>query len=216
MKSRILTLITAITLFAAPAIPLRLAAQEKQNNKLPHYTVIDLGTVNGGFGAAAGINNRGWVTDSSSLPGGNVHAFLWQKGALTDLGTLGGPNSFENSFEGVNERGQVVGEAETSTPDPNGEDFCFFGTNLICLGFVWQNGVMAGLPTLGGNNGEANGVNNRGQIVGLAENSTIDPTCFPPQVLDFEAVIWGPKKGEIPLPWLRIRPKKLASSTKRE
>jgi probable HAF family extracellular repeat protein len=97
MKSRTLTLITAMTLFTALASPARLAAQEQQKKNPPHYTVIDLGTVNGGFGAAAGINNGGWVTDSSSLPGGNIHAFLWQKGALTDLDTLGGPNSFEYS-----------------------------------------------------------------------------------------------------------------------
>jgi len=31
----------------------------------------------------------------------------------------------------------------------------------------------------------------------VAENTTNDPTCVPPQVLDFEAVIWGPKAGEV-------------------
>src|ERR1017187_8723874 len=55
-------------------------------------------------------------------------------------------------------------------------------------------------------------INNRGQVSGLAENSTRDPECAPgvavdgtgPQVLDYEAVIWGPAPGEIrvlrPLP----------------
>jgi probable HAF family extracellular repeat protein len=41
-------------------------------------------------------------------------------------------------------------------------------------------------------------------MVGYAENSTQDPNCIPPQVLDWEAVVWGPKQGEIhelpPLP----------------
>jgi probable HAF family extracellular repeat protein len=56
---------------------------------------------------------------------------------------------------------------------------------------------MTPLPTLGGNNGQAFAVNNLGQIVGVAENSTHDLTCIRPQVLDSEAVIWGPKAGDV-------------------
>ena len=57
---------------------------------------------------------------------------------------------------------------------------------------------MTALPTLGGNNGFAfGGVNNRGQIAGFAENSAQDPACPSPQVLDFEAVVWGPRSGQI-------------------
>ena len=44
--------------------------------------------------------------------------------------------------------------------------------------------------TLGGNNGIANGINNRGQVVGIAENTIHDPTCVAPQVLQFKPVIW--------------------------
>jgi len=55
---------------------------------------------------------------------------------------------------------------------------------------------MTPLPTLGGNNGQALEVNNRGQVVGVAENTTPDPTCVDtPQVLQFKPVIW--QKGEI-------------------
>jgi probable HAF family extracellular repeat protein len=56
---------------------------------------------------------------------------------------------------------------------------------------------MTALPTLGGNNSQAFGVNNRGQVVGIAETATQNPTCIPPQVLDVKAVIWGPKVGQI-------------------
>ena len=63
---------------------------------------------------------------------------------------------------------------------------------------------MRALPTLGGNNGFATGANNRGQVVGWAENAVQDPTCVPPQVLQFRAVIWGPEDDQIqellPLP----------------
>jgi uncharacterized membrane protein len=62
----------------------------------------------------------------------------------------------------------------------------------IVRGFIWKNGVMRALPTLGGNNGFASGVNNRGQIVGWSENKVYDHTCTPPQVLQFRAAIWGP------------------------
>ena len=90
----------------------------------------------------------------------------------------------------VNEKGEVGGLSDTSIPDPNGEDFCGFGTHLICLPFVWQDGVIRPLATLGGNNGQALEVNNRGQVAGEAENTTPDPTCAPPQVFQFKPVIW--------------------------
>jgi probable HAF family extracellular repeat protein len=54
---------------------------------------------------------------------------------------------------------------------------------------------MTPVPTLGGSNGGAFGINNRGQVVGNAENTTPDPTCVPPQVFHFKPVIW--EKGEI-------------------
>jgi probable HAF family extracellular repeat protein len=187
MKSRKLTLITTTIVFAAFAIPLQLTAQHT------HYIVTDLGTFGGTFGVALGMNNRGLVVGFSNLPDNTSHAFLWKKGVLIDLGTLGGPNS--NAPWPPNERGEVGGFAETSVLDPLGEDFCSFGTHLICLPFVWQKGVMSPLPTLGGNNGQARQINNRGQVVGNAETITPDPTCVSPQVLQFNPVVW--ENGDI-------------------
>ena len=86
--------------------------------------------------------------------------------------------------------GSVVGLAESSDPDPKTENFCGFNTNHICLPFLWQNGVMTPLATLGGHNGQAYAMNNLGVAAGVAENSTPDPTCPPPQVFDFEAAKW--------------------------
>ena len=94
MKSRKLTCLTAMTLFALLALPVRLAAQEPHNNEHPRYRVRDLGTLGGTFSLAGGINNRGEVEGISTLPGdATEHAFVWRKGLMTDLGTLGGPNS---------------------------------------------------------------------------------------------------------------------------
>lgn len=173
-----------------------------------HYSVINLGTLGGtesnGFG---GVNNRGWVTGDANLVGDqNEHAFLWRDGVITDLGTLGGHNS-SVPLPVKDDRGFVVGVAQIAVPDPLGE---FWGTTFVCTpsmscqgsqnlvrGFVWKNGVMTALPTLGGNNSGALGVNNRGQIVGGAETANQDPNCVPPQVLDIKAVVWGPNPGQM-------------------
>jgi probable HAF family extracellular repeat protein len=153
MKSTTLTSIATMTLFAALALPLRVAAQEQQQQTaqmLPHYTVTDLGTLGGTFGQAFGINNKGEVVGWSTLPGDTVtHAFLWRKGLITDLGAFGGTVSVAYA---INERSEVVGTSETSVPDPLGEDFCAYGDHLICLPFLWRGGVMTALPTLGGDN----------------------------------------------------------------
>lgn len=176
-----------------------------QNEKQPlRYVIKALSTLGGTGGVGEAINNKGWITGAANLPGDTTqHATLWRRGVITDLGTLGGPSS--RVVGGVkNTKGEVGGGSETSTSDPLGETFCstfvagFSGQPLICLGFVWRGGVMTALPTLGGNNGFAfGGVNNRGQIVGFAETSTQDPACPSPQVLDFEAVVWGPRPGQI-------------------
>jgi probable HAF family extracellular repeat protein len=169
----------------------QLAAQVSQSKKQPiRYTVIDLGLA---ADQTAGVADNDSLDYTAALPDGTVHATFRRHGKKFDLGTLGGPNS--SALYGPSDRGQVVGKAETSAKDPNGEDFCFYGTNLICLAFVWQNGQMTALPILGGNNATASDINNRGEIVGYAETNTPDPTCPPPQVLQSPPVIW--KNGEI-------------------
>src|SRR2546430_12604666 len=95
----------------------------------------------------------------------------------------------------------VVGISESARPDPNGEKFScdpdFIATHgHTCLPFLWRNGTIVQLPLLGGNNGFATGLNNSGQAVGWAETALHDPTCVPPQVLQFEAVLWGPGVGQ--------------------
>ena len=173
--------VMGLVLFILLAVPVQLAAQQQL-----HYRVTDLGTLGGTFSFGVGINNRGWVAGFSTLPGDlNQHAFVWRNGVITDLGTLGGPNS-SPSFSPFSEKGDVGGGAETSTPDPNGENFC--GSGMICLPVLWHDGGGTVLPTLGGNNGAANQVNNRGQVAGVAETTTPPPPCLGTGV--GEPVVW--------------------------
>ena len=60
MKKNLTVAIAVITLFAALAIPARLAAQEQQehNKKLPRYKVIDLGTLGRWFLSILTRRNR--------------------------------------------------------------------------------------------------------------------------------------------------------------
>jgi probable HAF family extracellular repeat protein len=204
MKSRILTFMSAMILFAAVAAPVQLTAQT-------NYNVIPLPGLGGTAGGANSINDRGWATGSANLSGDQFsHATLWTNGAKVDLGTLGGPNSAV-AWPVKNNNGLVVGISETAAMDPLHEDFScpyFFPTvpftGHSCQGFRWQNSVMTALPPFeGGHNSYATAANNRGQVVGWAENGVHDPTCVAPQVLQFIAVIWGPN-GEMqelpPLP----------------
>jgi probable HAF family extracellular repeat protein len=170
------------------------------------YRFVNLGTIGGTQSGGNSVNARGWASGFSTLIGdATQHATLWINGATVDLGTLGGDNS---GVEWLvhNDRGQIAGISETGTPNPYGEIWScgFFFPSLThqnCRGFVWQDGVMTELPTLGGDNGYAAGMNDLGQIAGWAETTFHDPTCNLPQVLQFEAVVYGPGPGEIhPLP----------------
>jgi probable HAF family extracellular repeat protein len=176
------------------------------------YHVTNLKSLGGTLSSGQSINNRGWITGFSSLKGNNTqHATLWRDGKITDLGTLGGPNS-DVQWPVKNGGGIITGISQTGRPDTvRGEPFscaAFFptatATGRRCVGFEWKAGVMRALPTLGGPNGFATGSNDKGQIVGWAQNKVHDPTCDTPQMLQFRAVIWGPGRYRIrqlrPLP----------------
>ena len=198
-----------IVFLTIATFPLLLATQA-QNTVPARYTVINLGTLGGVFGSSAhSINNKGWIAGVANLSGDTVeHAALWRNGVVTDLGTLGGDNS-NVDFPVKNDAGLIVGFAQVSTVDPLGENFCVFfctpsgacgGSNQSCRGFRWRNGVMDPLGALGGNNSAATGANNNGLVVGVAENSTQDANCIPPQVLDYKPVVWlGNAIHELPM-----------------
>ena len=161
------------------------------------YQVSELPTLGGTNSGGNSINNQTWAAGYSRLPDRNRHATLWQSSLLTDLGTLGGPNS-SVTWNVKNTAGIIVGISQTADPEPLGEAWssaAFYSTpnnvGYINLGFVSENNQMRGLPNFpGGNNGFATGANNFGQVVGWAENDVHDPTCVSPQVLQFLPAMW--------------------------
>ena len=169
----------------------------------PHlmYRIDILPSPGTGFDQGGAINNEGVVAGFSRQADGTRQATLWANGAAHVLGTLPGGNHSAVQWPGLTSDSTVVGISRTGTADPLGEAWSctafIAGAGRTCLGFVWHNGVMAPLPTLGGTNGFAAGVNSRGQIVGWAETPVHDPTCdnSTSQVLQFRAVLWSPKSG---------------------
>lgn len=167
----------------------------------PQYTITRLPSLHGTQSRGMAINTQGWVAGWSNMPDGTRRAALWKDGVLTPIEPLGGPSSTV-PWPGLNDAGTVVGITQTADPDPLHEDWsCELGgfllqtTDLICRGFVWQNGEARELPALGGNHTFAAGLNQRGDVVGWAETAVHDSTCVDAQVLQFRAVVWDPKDG---------------------
>jgi len=122
----------------------------------PTYTIIDLGTL-GGDGSesqAAALNDAGVVVGWSGTATGDIHAFRYENGMMTDLGVLsGGANSYAT---GINHTGQIVGKSYTTSSG-------------LLHAFLYQNEVMTDLGVLpGGDYSYATGINNSGEIVGKA------------------------------------------------
>ena len=139
-------------------------------------SVTDLGSLSGanssclGFLTAGGVivggSENGLIDPLTGLPA--MEAVLWQNGQITNLGTFGGNGSFAI---GANDRGQVVGAAANTVPDPFS---IFFGWGTQTRAFLWtQSQGLQDLGTLGGPDAFAGNINDRGQIFGVSYTSDV-------------------------------------------
>lgn len=85
-------------------------------------------------------------------------ALVWQKQGSNynlTINDFSGPTGLESYFFDTNNTNQNAGRQ-------------IFNTQYI-EPIYWENGVVTGLPTLGGNGGTARGINNKGQLVGSVD-----------------------------------------------
>lgn len=122
-------------------------------------------------GDSVGLSNNNLYDPLTGFP--EFRATLWKGGKIFDLGTLGGNYSFANA---INNRGQAVGGALNAIPDAdvNGLNWSPFPLATQIRAFLWQEGKMRDLGTLGsGKDAVAIFVNDRSQISGVSFTNTI-------------------------------------------
>jgi probable HAF family extracellular repeat protein len=230
MKPTLMGSIAGAALLATLAFPAYPEGQrDAPRQRRPHfarYEVTDLGTLGGPYSLGLGINSRGVVAGGAATVSQNgnpnvanpqppLTGFLWKDGHMVNLGTLGDPRDNLNSEAGgPNIHNESALISETGSLDPNGEDFCYFGTHRQCLAAIWKHGRLSALRNpFGGNNSQAYWINDFGQVTGFAETSEYDASCAtqagpdhplggkPFQLYRFKAVVWNPDGS-----WRELRP----------
>ena len=163
--------------------------------------LIDLGALPGAntSSTATEINAQGQIVGASStgdidpltgLP--ESRAVLWTDGKILNLGSLGGGTS---AATGIDNRGLVVGFSANTVPDP----FSMFGLGTQTRTFVWENGVMRDIGTLGGPDAAPFAGPKHGRVIGYSytnsnQNADNGPFCAP-NVPTQDPFLW--EKGEM-------------------
>jgi probable HAF family extracellular repeat protein len=129
----------------------------------PVYSVVDLGTLPGDdVSISTAINDSGQVVGYSvRYADFRFRAFLWEKGVMKELGTLGGNGSLAWD---INDSGQIVGGSDTGKQDLYGSD--------LAHAFLWtkMTAMIDLTPDVGNQFTRAEGINNAGEVILSQDN----------------------------------------------
>ncbi|MFA6486191.1 MAG: hypothetical protein WCT40_02390 [Candidatus Magasanikbacteria bacterium] len=127
--------------------------------------------IGGGYGGAAlAVNDTGQavgyiqISSNPHTGGGEKHAFIWDNGKVTRIG------SYPGYALDINNKKQVVGQLNVGQAD-----------GFPVRAFIWEKGIVKYLGNLGGDENDgattASAINDQGQIVGcsLAKNGQQHP-----------------------------------------
>ena len=178
MKTLLATLaavLPALAIHAAPA---------------PKWTIQTLGDLGAGGTVAFGVNNHGEIVGYSHTASGQIRAFHWDAGVMTDAGALN--PAFPSSLYAINDQGIGVGTGNGTevalwdegdwapigregTPIDLNKSAHVAGTrwNGNCtVGYLYRNGTFQDIPALvnygPGFVSNALALNDRGMVVGAA------------------------------------------------
>jgi probable HAF family extracellular repeat protein len=190
-----------------PAVALSLfclLAAAAQPHRGTHWTIVNLGVPSGAEGSRAlGVNNRGDVVGDGSARSGcctySNRPFLWQHGIAIDLMPPGQPpNPSIAQAVDISDRGTAIVQMDmgrifmwrdgvaTQLPfagvakDINRHDAVVGSVQagFSSHAFIFQNGVLYDLGTLGGIRSDAFGVNNLGTVVGQSRTTDSGDHAF--------------------------------------
>ena len=124
----------------------------------PAYTIVELGYLGGTYTQPYAINDRRQVVGVSTAADGFIRAFIWQNGAMRDLGLL--PDGLAAAARSINVFGDVVGAGTTLSNE--------FSPQAI----LWRRtGEVVPLGLLpGGFASQAFAINDWGLIAGVADD----------------------------------------------
>jgi probable HAF family extracellular repeat protein len=149
-----------------------------------HGHIQDLGTLGGHtFVVGIYVNDSGQVVGISdnAVPdpfsvfgiGVQLRTFLWEDGEIKDIGTLGGPDALPGASCSGQPRDVIVGASYTSST-PNAS------TGIPPVDpFLWKNGAMTDLGSLGGATGFGQCANHHGEIIGGSSLASNPGACPP-------------------------------------